>query len=124
MRGDWAWGNIYDPGDVVAYNNNVYVAKESNNNAPPDSDTRWGLLSIVGPQGPSGAPGPQGNTGEKGDPGDVGPQGPPGEVTAQQLSSAIAGTSANSNTVQPLNEGAEPSLVIAKVNELIQALRR
>ena len=60
-----------------------------------------------------------------------GPQGPPGEVTNSQLSSAIAGTSSNSNAVAALSFGAGPDYdaaqqqdIIAKINELISALRR
>ncbi|MCX6899678.1 MAG: hypothetical protein NT105_13395 [Verrucomicrobia bacterium] len=44
----------------------------------------------VGPAGPEGAAGSEG------------PQGPAGEVNGQQLSDAIAGSSANSNAVQEL----------------------
>ena len=60
----------------------------------------------------------------------AGPQGPagndgaPGEVTAQQLSDAVAGTSANNNTVQTLDTSADQAAIIAKLNELIGALRR
>ena len=59
-------------------------------------------------------------------------QGPPGEVTAQQLTDAIAGTSANTNAVQLLDTGtftdppsaADLMAVANKLNELIQAMRR
>lgn len=71
------------------------------------------------PQGYGGPEGPQGEPG------------PPGEVTLQQLDDAIAGTSANSNAVDPLTSSAPPDYdaavmqeVIDKVNELIAALRR
>lgn len=75
---------------------------------------------------------PQGETGSVGPQGD---QGPPGEVTLPQMDSAIgnaiAGTSANSNAVQPLNmivsdpptQGEVQSLA-NKIDELIAALRR
>jgi len=53
-----------------------------------------------------------------------GPQGPPGEVSGQQLNDAIAGTSANSNSVNTLDENADQATIIAKINELIGALRR
>jgi len=56
--------------------------------------------------------------------GEQGPVGAPGEVTAQQLSDAIGGTSANSNTVQTLEETADLATTIARLNELIGALRR
>ena len=54
----------------------------------------------------------------------VGPQGSPGEVSTQQLNDAIAGTSANTNTVQTLDTYADLPTTIAKFNELINALRR
>ncbi|MBL9143910.1 MAG: hypothetical protein JNM99_09535 [Verrucomicrobiaceae bacterium] len=60
-----------------------------------------------------------------------GAKGDPGDVSLEQLSLAIAGTSANSNAVQPLPFNATPNYdpdqfqaVIDKMNELIQALRR
>jgi hypothetical protein len=75
------------------------------------------------PQGETGSVGPQGN------------QGPPGEVTLSQMDSAIgnaiAGTSANSNAVQPLPFAAaetydptQAQAMIDKMNELIASLRR
>ena len=97
----------------------------------------------MGPQGPAGsegspgAPGANGNDGATGpqgpmgDQGPTGPQGPPGEVSAAELAAAINGSSANSNAVSVLSFGADPSYnptqmqdIIAKVNELISALRR
>ncbi|MBI5684524.1 MAG: hypothetical protein HZC54_05560 [Verrucomicrobia bacterium] len=59
--------------------------------------------------------------------GPQGPQGAPGEVSAADLSFAIGGTSANSNSVQPLDTTfANPDMetLRQKINELIQALRR
>ena len=61
-----------------------------------------------------------------------GPQGEPGEVTAQQLTDAIAGTSANSNAVSTLDTPfasdpptlADMETMRAKMNELINTLRR
>ncbi len=67
------------------------------------------------PQGPQDNPGP---------PSAPGPAGPPGEVSAQQLTDAIAGTSANSNAVDLLDPNADLPPVIEKINELIQAMRR
>jgi hypothetical protein len=52
------------------------------------------------------------------------PHGDSAEVNAVDLSFAIGGTSANSNTAQPLDENADQAAIIAKLNELIQALRR
>jgi len=45
-------------------------------------------------------------------------------VRAADLSFAIGGTSANSNTVQLLDGSADQAAIIAKLNELITALRR
>jgi hypothetical protein len=80
------------------------------------------------PRGNDGATGGQGQNGNDGGPG---PQGPPGEVSNAELQAAITGSSANSNAVAALTFGAGPSYdpaqqqeVIAKVNELISALRR
>ncbi len=75
-----------------------------------------------GPEGPQGEPGPQGSQGEPGPQGSdgpqgpegpsggppgpegpVGPQGPPGEVTAQDLTTAIAGTAQNPNAIEPFS---------------------
>ena len=60
-----------------------------------------------------------------------GPQGPPGEVTAAQLASAIAGTPSNTNPIATLDipisdppTQREVQQVLAKLNELIVALRR
>ena len=79
--------------------------------------------------GPQGSQGPQGDQGPQGE---QGPQGPQGEVSAGDLSFAIGGTSANSNTVQTLDTTGfsdPPTLndllaVASKLNELINALRR
>jgi hypothetical protein len=58
-------------------------------------------------------------------------QGPPGEVTSMQLSTAINGTSSNSNGVPPLGMGVsdpptqgEVQAIANKLDELINALRR
>ena len=63
--------------------------------------------------------------------GPQGPQGTPGEVSAQQLSDAIGGTSANSNNVQLLGltvsdppTQSELQAVANKLDELINTLRR
>ncbi|MFN0077922.1 MAG: hypothetical protein ACKVY0_15810 [Prosthecobacter sp.] len=72
---------------------------------------------------------PRGFTGNDGG---TGAQGLPGEVTNAQLSSAIAGTSNNSNAVGTLDTAftndpptlADLELMRAKINELINALRR
>jgi len=71
-----------------------------------DGNTAGPFAMPAGPQGPAGN------------------DGAPGEVSAQQLSDAIASTSANSNSVQTLDESADQAAIIAKINELIAALRR
>ena len=95
----------------------------------------------AGPAGPQGDPGPQGPQGEAGPPGepggplgpqgDPGPQGPPGEVTAAQLSTAIEGTSNNTNAVATLETVfsdpptlADLEALRATLNELLLAARR
>ncbi|MCX7010147.1 MAG: hypothetical protein NTY53_23405, partial [Kiritimatiellaeota bacterium] len=77
------------------------------------------------------ASGPQGNQGNDGAPGNDGPQGAPGEVSAQQLSDAIATTSANSNGIMQLGltvsdppTQSEVQAIANKLDELIAALRR
>ena len=69
--------------------------------------------------------------GQNGNDGSTGMTGPPGEVTNAQLSSAIAGTSSNSNGVNTLNQPADANYnqaqmqdVLSKLDELILALRR
>ena len=67
---------------------------------------------------------PRGNDGSNGS---DGAQGPPGEVSAAQLTSAINGTSANTNAVSTLDSGfADPDMeaLRQKVNELILNGRR
>jgi hypothetical protein len=74
---------------------------------------------------------PRGNDGAPGTNGVDGAQGPPGEVSNAQLSTAISGTSNNSNGVATLGQSADPNYqqaqiqdLINKVDELINALRR
>jgi hypothetical protein len=69
--------------------------------------------------------------GSDGTNGSDGSQGPPGEISQAQLDSAISGTSANTNSVGTLGQGADGSYnqsqmqdLINKVDELINALRR
>ena len=71
---------------------------------------------------------PRGNDGSTGS---AGSQGPPGEISQAQLDTAISGTSANTNAVSQLGQGADGSYnqsqmqdLINKVDELINALRR
>lgn len=99
----------------------------------------------MGPQGPAGPEGPQGPQGDPGGPpgpegpmgpqGPAGPQGPPGEVTQTDLNNAVLDmlnqSSANSNgvgsiamNVDPVYNPTQAQMVVDKLEELIQALRR
>jgi len=63
--------------------------------------------------------------GDQGPQGEQGPQGDPGDVSAQQLSDAIAGTANNPGDVETLDPGeTDIGTVVAKLNELIGALKR
>ncbi len=80
----------------------------------------YGPFSVAG--GPAGPPGNEGAQGQ---------QGPPGEVTSQQLSDAILGTSTSTNAVQLLGltvsdppTQSELQAVANKMDELINAMRR
>ena len=77
-----------------------------------------GATGAAGADGPPGSQGPQGNDGSPG---------PPGEVTTAALTTAIAGTSANSNGVGTLDTPfADPDAeaLRQKLNELLLAMRR
>jgi len=80
-----------------------------------------------GPMGPAGPQGAEGPAGPAGATGAEGPQGPPGEVTQNDLTNAISGTSNNSNSVATLNTPfADPAAEDLRVmfNELVLTLRR
>ena len=93
-----------------------------------------------GPPGPQGDPGQQGNAGPQGQQGDAGPQGndgptgpqgQPGEVSAAQLTTALATTAQNPAAVSPLSAGADSSYnktqmqqVMDKLDELLNAIKR
>jgi hypothetical protein len=112
LRGDWDHDITYGPGDVVVYNNNMWLCTDLVTGGQPDNSNFWRLLSIVGPAGPEGrgiinvrdngdgravvemsdgttygpfavANGPAGPAGP------TGPQGPAGEVTGMQLTESI-----------------------------------
>ena len=75
--------------------------------------------------------GNDGTAGSNGNDGVTGGQGQPGEVSNAQLSSAISGTSNNSNGVSPLNMNVSDlptqgvmQAIATKLDELIAALRR
>ncbi len=75
-----------------------------------DSTTYGPFTVASGPEGPQG---------------EQGPQGEPGEVSSQQLSDAIAGTANNPGDVETLDPGeTDIGTVVAKLNELIAALKR
>jgi len=86
---------------------------------------------MTGETGATGQNGTDGQNGQNGMDGQPGQQGPPGEVSLQQLADAIATTSGNSNGVDvlslnvsdPPTQG-EMQQIVAKLDELIQALRR
>ena len=75
-RGQWNQGQYY-VGDSVVWNDLNYVAQVTFlSSTSPDTDMNW--LRFTGPDGP---------------------QGQPGEVSAQQLSDAIAGTANNPSSL-------------------------
>ena len=80
---------------------------------------------------PRGADGANGTDGAQGPQGDPGPQGPPGDVSAQQLSDAIATTARNPAAIGPFGGGfsdpptqAEMQAFAAYVETLRAALLR
>ncbi len=83
------------------------------------------------PRGNDGLNGTNGTNGSDGINGSNGSDGAPGEVTSAQLSAAISGISANTNSVSTLGQAADGSYnpqqmqdMMNKVDELINALRR
>jgi hypothetical protein len=99
MQGDWYEYTSYQPGDVVSYNGQLYVAMINTSGSPPGSSGNWRSLTISGPAG---------------------------EVTLAQLDAAIAQTPRNVDQVEPVTGSFGPDLesVANKLNELITALRR
>ena len=99
-----------------------------------DGATYGPFIIASGPQGMNGNqgdPGAQGPQGPQGNDGPQGPQGPTGEISAADLSSAIGGTSANSNGVGLIAytpsdppTAADWQVLADKMNELMTALRR
>ncbi|MFA6562101.1 MAG: hypothetical protein WCV00_09375 [Verrucomicrobiia bacterium] len=132
MRGDWESWSGYNSGDLVAYNGNVYVSfQDGVAGPPPDQDSRWKLLTIVGSPGAPGGQGPQGEPGSPGSDGAPGPAGPPGEVTSQQLNDAINGTPRNVDgfsqlyiTISDPPTQSEMQQLLDSHNALVLALRR
>ena len=139
LRGSYDNAAVYYPNDAVIYNgNSYYCVSQTMPGIAPDTPFAvygmwyWmplGAKGDPGPQGPQGDPGgPQGPQGEQGP---QGPQGPPGEVSNGDLSAALNGSALNPSGVYPLLPTAsdpptqnELLTVIAKVNELLAALRR
>ena len=80
---------------MVLYNGNLYVAMAPPMPLPPDQETNWKLLSIVGP---------------------------PGEVTQAAL---LAQTARNVDAIAPLTGTFSPEMqtVVNKLNEMLQALQ-
>jgi collagen triple helix repeat protein len=75
------WNNtaVYAQGDLVTYNNLIYIGLRANQNAQPDTHPQdWAVYSSVGIEGPAGATGPMGPAGPQGPQGVPGPQGPVG----------------------------------------------
>ena len=78
------------------YNGNIYVAMAPPMPLPPDQETNWKLLSIVGPAG---------------------------KVTQAAL---LAQTSRNVDAIAPLTGTFSPEMqtVVSKLNEFMQALQQ
>ncbi len=123
--------------DLIDAIQTLLAAQVDATNTLPPGDPAAVTVSVTGstlhfsfdiPQGEAGAAGSDGQQGIQGEPG---PQGLPGEVSLQQLTDAIATTSANSNGVStlemtvndPPTQG-EVQLIANKLDELITALRR
>jgi hypothetical protein len=92
-QGNWVNTAVYAQGDLVTYNNLIYIGLRASQNAQPDTHPQdWAVYSSVGIQGPSGPPGatgpsgptgPQGPQGIQGAVGSDGATGPPGAQGAQ-----------------------------------------
>lgn len=131
--------NTVNPGDAAS----VTVSVSANRlhftfSIPRGQDGSTGPAGPTGDPGPTGGVGPAGpigETGPEGPAGPIGPQGPPGDVSQAMLDAALAtalsATSANSNSVPTLNlsvsdppSSLDVQMVVNKLDELIQALRR
>jgi hypothetical protein len=81
-QGNWNPSTVYAQGDLVTYNNFIYIGLRASQNAQPDIHPQdWAVYSSVGiqgPQGPPGATGPSGPTGPQGSQGIQGPSGSDG----------------------------------------------
>ena len=91
-QGNWNSSTVYAQGDLVTYNNLIYIGLRANQNAQPDIHPQdWAVYSSVGIQGPQGPPGAQGSVGPQGATGPTGATGPMGPTGPQGL----PGTGAN-----------------------------
>lgn len=78
-QGNWNPSTVYAQGDLVTWNNLIYIGLAASQNAQPDQHPNlWAVYSSVGIQGPAGATGPMGPPGAQGPQGVAGPQGPTG----------------------------------------------
>ncbi len=75
------WNSVdaptWKPGQIVTYQNRLYVLESPNSQPPPNQGYR-DYTGATGPTGPTGAVGPQGNPGIQGQQGAQGSQGIPG----------------------------------------------
>jgi hypothetical protein len=72
-RGTWNSLTTYEQNDVVLYDNDSYVAVQTNVDKQPDTNpTDWTLLAARGPTGAIGATGPTAPTGPTGPEGEQG----------------------------------------------------
>jgi hypothetical protein len=116
-------GPAGEPGPEGRHVTNVYDSGDGRAIIEMSDASTYGPFTVA--SGPAGADGAQGP------PGMDGAQGPPGEVSAQQLSDAIAGTPANVNAIEPMNltvsdppTQSEMQTIANKLDELINALKR
>jgi hypothetical protein len=78
-QGVWNATAVYAQGDLVTWNNLIYIGLRASQNAQPDTHPQdWAVYSSIGIQGPQGNPGATGPQGPPGVPGVPGPQGPAG----------------------------------------------
>jgi hypothetical protein len=78
-QGNWTPTGVYAQGDLVTWNNLIYIGLRASQNAQPDTHPQdWAVYSSIGIQGPQGATGPMGPPGAQGPQGVPGPQGPVG----------------------------------------------
>lgn len=75
-QGNWTPTGVYAQGDLVTWNNLIYIGLRASQNAQPDTHPQdWAVYSSIGIQGPAGPIGPAGPPGAQGPQGVPGPQG-------------------------------------------------